>query len=136
MVPKLSIFTPHLKEFDRLFGEHATWWDRLETGRKKAKEFECIIALKNRYTIIFTPEGKCIFNPTGTPAMASGGMGDVLTGVIVSFLAQGFKPEDAATAGVFVHGKAGQELVRREGLAVVTASKLAQNISGAVGAMY
>ncbi|MBC8053843.1 MAG: NAD(P)H-hydrate dehydratase [Sphingobacteriaceae bacterium] len=129
MVPKHSIFTPHVKEFDRLFGDHENWWNRLETGLKKAKELECIIVLKNRYTIIFTPEGKCIFNPTGTPAMATGGMGDVLTGMIVSFLVQGYKPEDAAILGVFLHGAAGQEIVHKKGLAIVIPSKLIQYIA-------
>ncbi|MBC7914076.1 MAG: NAD(P)H-hydrate dehydratase [Pyrinomonadaceae bacterium] len=127
-IPPHSILTPHVKEFDRLFGTHANWWERLETGMKKAPELGCVIVLKNRYTIIFTPDGKCIFNPTGTPAMASGGMGDVLTGMITAFLAQGYKPEDSAFLGVFLHGRAGQELVKKEGLGVVTASKLIEGI--------
>jgi len=115
-----SVLTPHVKEFDRLFGEHLTWWNRLETGLEKAKEIKCYIVLKNRYSIIFTPDGKCIFNPTGTPAMASGGMGDVLTGIIASFLSQGYSSENAAILGVFLHGKSGEDL----GKPVVTASEV------------
>jgi len=128
-IPKFSVLTPHVKEFDRLFGTHETWWDRMETGIKKAKELHLIIILKNRYSMIFLPAGECIFNPTGTPAMATGGMGDVLTGIIASFLAQGYKPEDAAILGVYLHGKAGEEIEKAEGVAVVPASKLAQGIA-------
>ncbi|MGV3706782.1 MAG: NAD(P)H-hydrate dehydratase [Arcticibacter sp.] len=104
LIPEGSILTPHMKEFDRLFGEHKSWWERLESGRDRATTLGCTIVLKNRYTMIFLPDGRCLFNPTGSPAMASGGMGDVLTGVITSFLAQGYKPEDAAIAGVYIHG--------------------------------
>lgn len=103
-----SIFTPHVKEFDRLFGEHSNWWQRLQTGMHKAKELQSVIILKNRYTFIFTPEGKCLVNPTGSPAMATGGTGDVLTGMIVSFLAQGYTPEHAAIIGVYIHGLCGE----------------------------
>lgn len=135
LMPKLSVLTPHVKEFDRLFGEHPNWWERLETGIKKAKELDCIIVLKNRYSIVFTPEGKCVFNPTGTPAMSSGGMGDVLTGMIASFLAQGYKSEDAAYLAVFIHGKAGQELSSQNRAYVVTAGSLLKDIPQAIGKM-
>lgn len=127
LVPQLSVLTPHVKEFDRLFGDHENWWQRMETALRKSAELHVIIVLKNRYTMIFTPAGKCIFNPTGTPAMASGGMGDVLTGMIVSFLAQGYKPEDAAILGVYIHGKTGEE-IEKSGFSVVTATKLSENI--------
>lgn len=108
LIPEGSVLTPHMKEFDRLFGEHRSWWDRLETGRDRAKTLGCTIVLKNRYTILFLPDGTCLFNPTGSPAMATGGMGDVLTGIISSFIAQGYKPEDAALVGVYIHGAVGQ----------------------------
>ena len=127
-VPKSSVFTPHVKEFDRLFDAHSSWWDRLQTGIAKAIEHQCIIILKNRYTVIFTPDGKCTFNPTGTPAMATGGMGDALTGMIASFMAQGCKPEDAAILAVYLHGKAGEKLVATKGVSVITASKLVEHI--------
>ena len=129
LVPKHSVLTPHVKEFDRLFGEHANWWERLETGIDRATTLGCIIVLKNRYTIIFTPKGKCLFNPTGTPGMASGGMGDVLTGMIASFLAQGYTPEDAAMLGVYLHGKAGESI---RGY-VVPASELIKEIPQLMG---
>lgn len=110
LIPEGSILTPHMKEFDRLFGEHKSWWERLESGRDRATTLGCTIVLKNRYTIIFLPDGSCLFNPTGSPAMATGGMGDVLTGMITSFLAQGYKPEDAAILGVYIHGAVAEKM--------------------------
>jgi len=124
LIPQGSILTPHLKEFDRLFGAHDSWWERLETGKLKAHELNCYIILKNRYTIIFTPQGRSVFNSTGTPAMASGGMGDVLTGMIASFLAQGYSSESATILGVYLHGAAGQSV----GGYVVTASDLIKEL--------
>ncbi|HEY0895952.1 MAG TPA: NAD(P)H-hydrate dehydratase [Sphingobacteriaceae bacterium] len=129
MVPEGAIFTPHVKEFDRLFGSHANWWERLETGVERATHLGCTIVLKNQYTIIFTPDGKCIFNPTGSPAMATGGSGDVLTGLIAAFLAQGYDPVDAAMMGVYIHGKAGRQLDEEEGLWVVPAGLLPVKIN-------
>jgi NAD(P)H-hydrate repair Nnr-like enzyme with NAD(P)H-hydrate dehydratase domain len=66
--------------------------------------------LKNDYTLIITPQGKVYFNTTSNPAMASGGMGDVLTGIITSLLAQHYSPEEACIIGAYIHGKAGDEL--------------------------
>lgn len=109
-VPEHSVLTPHMKEFDRLFGDHRDWWSRIETGIDRATTLGCTIVLKNRYTIIFTPQGKCLFNPTGTPAMATGGSGDALTGIITSFLAQGYEPHEAAFIGTYVHGAAGERV--------------------------
>jgi hydroxyethylthiazole kinase-like uncharacterized protein yjeF len=127
-IPQGSIITPHMKEFDRLFGEHKTWWKRIETLRTKTKELNIYIILKNRYTMIGTPQGLVYFNPTGNPAMGSGGMGDVLTGVIVSLLAQGYKPEQACLIGTYLHGKAGDELALPNQRFTVLAGQLAKHI--------
>lgn len=127
-IPENSIVTPHVKEFDRLFGEHQSWWERLETAKKQSAEKKVIIVLKNQYTIITTPEGNQYFNPTGNSAMASGGMGDVLTGIITSFIAQNYSPVDAALIGVYIHGKAGDDLVADKNLAVVLAAQVAAQI--------
>lgn len=109
-LPAGSVLTPHMKEFDRLFGQHANWWQRMQTARAKAAELNINIVLKNDYTLIVTPKGKVYFNSTSNPAMATGGMGDVLTGIITSLLAQKYQPEQACTLGVYIHGKAGDEL--------------------------
>lgn len=127
-IPANSILTPHLKEFDRLFGTHNSWWERLETAKQQAVEKRIVIVLKNQYTIIAAPDGRLYFNSTGNPAMATGGMGDVLTGIITGLLAQGYQPEDAAFIGVFLHGKAGDELAFTNRLAVVLPEQVAKQI--------
>jgi hydroxyethylthiazole kinase-like uncharacterized protein yjeF len=128
LLPENSILTPHVKEFDRLFGNHNSWWERLETAKKEAAAKKIIIVLKNQYTVVTTPEGQQFFNPTGNPAMASGGMGDVLTGVITALLAQGYSSFDAAIIGVYIHGKAGDDLVLKSNSAVVLAAQVAAQI--------
>src|SRR5690606_32818235 len=112
MVPEHSVFTPHMKEFDRLFGTHNSWWQRIETARRQAKELKAFIVLKNRYTMIFSPGGICYFNSSGSPAMASGGMGDALTGIIASLISQGYEVEKAIQLAVFSHGYAGEQLAQ------------------------
>jgi len=126
-LPKNSILTPHLKEFDRLFGEHDNWWDRLQTAKMQAEKLKIVIVLKNQYTFICLPTGKININPTGNPAMAQGGMGDVLTGMIAAFVAQGYSSTDAAILGCYLHGKAGNTLAEES--FVATASKVAEQVS-------
>jgi len=106
------VLTPHLKEFDRLFGPHQNWWQRVERARLEAEKREVFIVLKNQYTFICLPNGQVYINQTGNPAMASGGMGDVLTGTIASFLAQFKDPEFALKSAVYMHGLAGDELAK------------------------
>jgi hydroxyethylthiazole kinase-like uncharacterized protein yjeF len=127
-IPANSILTPHMKEFDRLFGEHKNWWQRIQTGIKKAKEHSIYILLKNDYTLIITPRGKVYFNTTGNAAMATGGMGDVLTGIITSLLAQKYSSEEACIVGAYVHGKAGDELALPNRMNVVLPGILAERI--------
>ncbi len=107
-LPAGTIITPHLKEFDRIFGAHTSWWARLETAKARADQLNIVIVLKNRYTFIVCPGQEVAINPTGSPAMATGGMGDVLAGMIGAFLAQGYTAEQAAVLGVYVHGYCGQ----------------------------
>jgi hydroxyethylthiazole kinase-like uncharacterized protein yjeF len=123
-----SIVTPHMKEFDRLFGDHANWWQRLQSSIEKAKEHSIYIVLKNDYTLVATPEGKVYFNSTSNAAMATGGMGDVLTGIITSLLAQKYSPLAACLAGVYIHGKAGDELALPNRMNVVLPSQVAERL--------
>lgn len=106
-LPPHSILTPHPKEFDRLFGEHTNDFDRIATAKQKANELNLVIVLKSHHTLIALPNGKTYFNSTGNSGMAKGGSGDVLTGIITSFLAQGYSSKDAAILGVYIHGLAG-----------------------------
>ncbi len=131
-LPAGSILTPHMKEFDRLFGEHQTWWQRLQTLKQKAQELNICIVLKNAYTITATPNGGLYFNSSSNAAMATGGMGDVLTGIITALLAQKYTPEQACLAGVFLHGKAGDELALPNRLQVVLPGQVAARIPASI----
>jgi hydroxyethylthiazole kinase-like uncharacterized protein yjeF len=102
------VVTPHLVEMSRLCGLAP---DELERGRlafpvRFAREWKAVVVLKGAPTVIAAPDGRVVVNPTGNPGMATAGMGDVLTGVIAAFVAQGLAPFDAACAAVFVHGLA------------------------------
>jgi len=127
-IPANSIITPHMKEFDRLFGAHKTWWARIQTAIAKSAEYQINILLKNSYTIIATPDGKIYFNSTSNSAMATGGMGDVLTGVIAALLAQKYTPEQACITGAYIHGLAGDELALPNKMAVVLPGELIKQL--------
>ncbi len=103
-IPENTILTPHPKEFSRLVNVTKNNFQRLNIQREFSKKYKVIVVLKGAHTSISLPNGKVHFNSTGNPGMASGGSGDVLTGMILSFLAQGYKPEDAAKIAVFYHG--------------------------------
>lgn len=107
LLPANSILTPHPGEFKRLVGDWKNDVERLAKQRTFAKQLKCIVVLKGAHTSIAMPNGQVYFNSTGNPAMATGGSGDVLTGILAALLAQGYKSENAALLGVFVHGLAG-----------------------------
>jgi len=111
-VPPGAILTPHMTEFDRLFGKHESWYGRIETARRQAALRNIIIVLKNQYTFSIEPSGKVTVNPSGNPAMAQGGMGDVLTGLISAYMAQGYSGIQSAQLACYLHGRAGDELAK------------------------
>ncbi len=131
-LPRETILSPHVKEFDRLFGEHASWWDRVQTARSEAVSRHLVIILKNQYTFIALPDGRLCINTTGNPAMAGGGMGDVLTGIVVALRAQGYTAGDAAILGCYLHGRAG-DLLAAKGMAVVPASAIIEKLPYVLG---
>lgn len=106
-LPKNSILTPHPGEFVRLVGQWKNEFERLQKQLEFSQTTNCILVLKGAYTSIATPEGKVYFNPTGNPGMATAGSGDVLTGIITGFLAQGYASLEATLTGVYLHGLAG-----------------------------
>lgn len=110
-----SILTPHAGEFDRIFGSQASSETRLLRALEVSHKYKVIIVLKGRYSATVRPDGKVFFNSTGSAAMATAGSGDVLTGIITSLLAQGYKSEIAATAAVYIHGLAGDIAAHVEG---------------------
>ena len=133
-IPVLSILTPHAGEFDRLFGPQPSSEARLRKAIEMARHYNILIILKGHYTAIVRPDGKVYFNSSGTPAMATAGSGDVLTGVLAAMLAQGFPPELASIVGVYIHGVAGEIAAAREGDYGVTAGDIAANIGRAIKA--
>ena len=122
LIPTNTVITPHPGEFDRLFGKHSSEYERLVKACNKAKELQIIIVLKGAYTRVVTPDGRILFNSTGNPGMATGGSGDVLTGIITSFLGQGNDPVSAAVSGVYVHGLAGDIASNQFGIESLTAT--------------
>jgi len=111
------ILTPHPGEMARLLGTTVQdiQRDRIQVTRQFAEEYGLILVLKGANTVVASPEGKVFINPTGNPGMASGGMGDVLTGMIGGFLAQNFPPLEAAKLGVFLHGLVGDFVAFEKG---------------------
>jgi NAD(P)H-hydrate epimerase len=90
-----------------------------------------VVVFKGAHTAIATPEGNIFFNMTGNPGMATAGSGDVLTGIILALLAQGYEPVEAAAIGVFIHGRAG-DLAREEtGEEALIASDIIRNLGKA-----
>lgn len=135
MLPPRTVITPHIGEFDRLFGEQKSSEERLKKAVEMARHYNIVIVLKSHFTMIVRPTGKVYFNSTGNPGMATAGAGDVLTGVIAAFMAQGFQPEHAATIGVYVHGLAGDIATEEIGEYGVVASDIANRLGRAIKAI-
>lgn len=127
-----SILTPHAGEFDRIFGDQTSAEARLLKAIEVSHRYKIMIVLKGHYTATVRPDGKVFFNSSGTPAMATAGSGDVLTGIITSLLAQGYKPEAASVAGVYNHGRAGEIAAETEGDYGTTALDIAQAVGKAI----
>jgi ADP-dependent NAD(P)H-hydrate dehydratase / NAD(P)H-hydrate epimerase len=122
LIPPDSILTPHPKEFERLVGTWSDDFERLTKQKELAGRLKSVVVLKGAYTSIATPEGTVYFNTTGNPGMATGGTGDVLTGILTGLRAQGYDPTSAAIMGVYLHGLAGDLAVRELGMDSLVAS--------------
>ena len=124
--PAERILTPHPGEMARLLGVSVddVQKNRIEVARKFATEQGVTLVLKGSRSLVAAPEGDVFINPTGNPGMASGGMGDVLTGMIGGFLAQGFPPLEAAKSGVYLHGLTGDYLAFLLGERGITATDI------------
>ena len=112
-----AVLTPHPGEMARLIDATPAevQHNRLKCARDFATNFKVHVVLKGAATVIAHPDGKAYINPTGNSGMASGGMGDVLTGVLAGFITQGFSPEEAAHAAVYLHGAAADTLAKTIG---------------------
>lgn len=131
ILPADSILTPHPKEFERLFGKTANEFERIDLAVAKAKELKAVIVLKGHHTLIATPGGKAFFNTTGNAGMATGGSGDVLTGILTGLLAQGYSAEQAAILGVYVHGLAGDLAAEMFSMEAMIAGDIVEQIPAA-----
>ncbi len=131
LIPKNSIFTPHLKEFERLvgIGKNELEIDNLQI--EFSKKYSVYTVLKGHHTCISTPNGKCFINTTGNAGMAKGGTGDSLTGMLTSLLAQGYSSKDASIAAVYLHGLAGDIASVKTGEYSLLASDLIDCIGNA-----
>ena len=102
-----TVLTPHDGEFKRLTG-HSPREDRMQDVRELASSTGSVVLLKGSKTTVASPDGQVWFSNTGSPRLATAGTGDVLSGVVGAFLAQGMQPDQAAACGAFVHGRAAQ----------------------------
>ncbi len=126
-----TILTPHPGEFRRLTGTESSDFDLLQEQLAFAAKHRCVVVLKGAHTSVALPDGTVYFNSTGNPGMATGGSGDVLTGMITSLLAQGYEPAEAAITGVYLHGLSGDIALRIHSEESVIAGDILMNIGRA-----
>ncbi len=129
-----AILTPHAGELARLTGSTAQAIEsgRVEVARESAKKLKSIVVLKGSPTVTARPDGHVFMNSTGNPGMATIGSGDVLTGVIAGLAAQGLTPEQAAWAGVFLHGRGGDIAAGRLGERSLLATDILDSLPAAL----
>ncbi len=125
------ILTPHIGEFARMTNQNVSdcMNNKIDVAREFVKKYSCTLVLKSYRTIIVHKDGTIAINPTGNPGMATGGTGDVLTGMIAAFRAQGISSYHSAVAGVSIHGYAGDLSKQDRGMRGLIASDLLSNIS-------
>jgi len=128
------ILTPHPGEMARLIGKDNSFVNahRIEVARNFAVAHRCHLVLKGARTVIATAGGKVFINPTGNPGMASGGMGDVLAGILTALLGQGLSPEDAMKLGVYLHGYIGDRVAESKGQIGLIASDIVDGLPRAL----
>ncbi len=131
------VLTPHPGEMARLIGKDiaAVNADRVGIARAFALEHRCHLILKGARTVIATVAGKVFINPTGNPGMASGGMGDVLAGILAALLGQGLPAEDAMKLGVYLHGFVADQIAASQGEIGLIASDIIQRLPAGMNAL-
>ncbi|MGQ9533513.1 MAG: NAD(P)H-hydrate dehydratase, partial [Desulfotomaculales bacterium] len=129
-----TVVTPHPGEMARLLGcgTAEVQADRLAAAEKAAASWNAVVLLKGARTVVAGPDGRTYLNPTGNPGMATAGSGDVLTGIIAAFMAQGLPALEAAAAGAFVHGRAGDLAAERLGQPSLVAGDITAALPGAL----
>jgi len=131
LIPNASILTPHPKEFERLVGTWKSDFERLEKQLEFSVKTKVVVLLKGAHTSITSPDGRVYFNNTGNPGMATGGSGDVLTGLVTGLLTQGYSAVEAATQGAWIHGLAGDQAANMLSEQALIASDIIDHIPAA-----
>jgi NAD(P)H-hydrate epimerase len=135
--PAPRLLTPHLGEMERLTGVPAAELEarRIDAAREWAARWTCVLVLKGAPTVVGTPDGHASVNPTGNPALATAGTGDVLTGILAALLAQRLPAADAARLGVYLHGLAADRIVAARGPFGLIAGDVADALPAAAQAL-
>ena len=131
-IPPDCIFTPHIKEFERLVGKVSGSDERLLQQIEFSRKYRAYVVLKGAHTSISSPSGEVFFNSTGNPGMATGGSGDVLTGIITSLIAQKYSSLQACLLGVYLHGLAGDFASTKKTQETMVASDIIMGLSDAI----
>lgn len=133
LLPENTVLTPHPKEFERLTEPARDDYHRLELLRDFARQYRCLVVLKGAYTCLATPAGELHFNSSGNAGMATGGSGDVLTGVLLALRAHAQLPAfEAVRLGVYAHGRAGDLAAAQTGMAGLVAGDIVRHIGPAL----
>ena len=129
-----AVLTPHPGEMARLLqsATAAVQADRVATGRKFATQHRCVVVLKGARSVIAAADGSVWINPTGNPGMASGGMGDALSGMLGALLAQGLSPAEAARLGVYLHGEVADHVAETRGQIGLLASDVIEGVPAGI----
>ncbi len=130
-IPENSIFTPHPKEFERLVGKTTNYYERIQKQLAFAKKYKAYILIKGAHTSVACPDGSLYFNSTGNQGMATAGSGDVLTGIVLSLLAQGYSSKQAIIFAVYLHGLAGDLATQKIAQEALIASDIIDFLSEA-----
>ncbi len=130
-LPANCVVTPHVVEFDRLTKQHSTFWERLIAARDFAQRHRTTVVLKGAFSAIACTDGLVVINTTGNSGMATAGSGDVLTGIVLALLAQGYSADEAAILAVNIHGAAGDVAATERSKESMIASDIVENIGKA-----
>lgn len=130
-LPKKTILTPHPKELERLIGAWENDYEKLKKVTEFSKKHAVIIVIKGAHTVVIEDDNM-YFNSTGNPALATGGSGDALTGIITGLIAQGYEPINAAIFGVYLHGKTADIAFPKTGYETFTASTIFEYLAEAI----
>ncbi len=131
LIPRNSVLTPHPKEFERLVGSSRDSLDAFTKQRDFSVNNLVTVVLKGANTTVSTPDGNLWFNTTGNPGMATAGSGDVLCGVIMGLMAQGYPAKEAAITGVYIHSLSGDIVAAKYGEASLIASDIIDHLGEA-----